>query len=156
DGRLHAAGLTLRHDGESLALLDRATAKPLARAPKPGASARLFEADLPAPLRDKLAPLIEMRALTPRATVQSRFRRLAVLNEDDKAVVRLAEEAADGVPARLHATAVRGYDKDLARVRRVLAERLELAQTEEPLADAAIAAGGEPPAGTSSKLDVTL
>src|SRR5690242_14188686 len=58
DGRLHAAGLTLRHDGGTLALLDRATAKPLARAAQPGAPARLFAADLPAPLRDKLAPLI--------------------------------------------------------------------------------------------------
>jgi CHAD domain-containing protein len=156
DGRLHAAGLILRHGDGRLALIDNATGAERAHATLPEAPERLFEQDLPEPLRGPLAPLIEMRALTPRARVHARSRRLAVLNEDEKTVVRLSEEKAEGLRPRVQAIAVRGYDKDLARVHRVLGVALQLTQTEEPLADAAIAAAGALPAGTSSKLDVEL
>jgi CHAD domain-containing protein len=157
DGRLYAAGLILRHGDGRLTLLDRATGGERATAPaKPAAAKRLFAGDLPPALRTPLAPEIEMRALTPRARVTARSRRLAVLNDDEKIVVRLSEEAPDGLHARLYATPVRGYDKDLARVRRVLDGALQLAEIDEPLADEAIAAAGAEPAGVSSKLDLQL
>ena len=156
DGRLHAAGLTLRHGDGQLAIVELATGSERAHAPLDRAPEKLFEADLPEPLRAPLAPLIEMRALTTLACVKSRFRRLAVLNEDEKTVVRLNEETADGLRTRVNAVAVRGYDKDLARVREILGDSLGLTETEEPLADAAIAAAGTAPGGVSSKLDLAL
>jgi hypothetical protein len=156
DGRLHAAGFTLRHGDGQLALVELATGTERAHAPLANTPDRLFAADLPEPLRTALAPLIEMRALTTLACVKSRFRRLAVLNEDEKTVVRLNEETADGLRTRVHAVAVRGYDKDLARVRELLGDSLGLTETEEPLADAAITAAGTAPGGVSSKLDVAL
>ncbi len=146
DGRLHAAGLTLRHAGGALTLGD-GTAEPTARAPQ-----RLFAADLGA-LRERLEPEIEMRALTALAKVEVKRTRLAVLNGDDKTVARLvAEESAAG--ARLTVSGVRGYDADLARVNSALGELY--APTTVTLADAAIAAAGGTPGGVSSKLDVAL
>jgi CHAD domain-containing protein len=157
DGRLHAAGLILRHGDRRLALLERATGAERASAPAEQAPPkRLLAADLPPALQALLAPEIEVRALTPRARITARSRRLAVLNEDEKTVVRLDEEAPEGLRARLYATAVRGYDEDLARVRQVLDSTLELAETDQPLADEAIVAAGAAPAGVSSKLELQL
>src|SRR4051812_43993723 len=64
DGRLRSAGVTLKHAGGRLVLLDRTTGEELASAELPSAT-RLFEADLAGPLRERLAPVIEMRALLP-------------------------------------------------------------------------------------------
>ena len=66
DGRLHGEGVTLRHVDGRLALLDRASGEELASAEAPAAR-RLFDADLPEALRERLAPVIEMRALLPVA-----------------------------------------------------------------------------------------
>jgi CHAD domain-containing protein len=156
DGRLHATGLILRHGDGRLTLLDRANGAATVHASVPDAPEKLFAQDLPSALRERLARVIEMRALTPLARVSARSRRLAVLNEDEKTVVRLSEEAPEGLRPRVSATAVRGYGRDLARVERVLGGSLGLARTDEPLADEAIAAAGALPSGTSSKLDVAL
>ncbi len=156
DGRLHAAGLTLRHGDGTLAVLDRATGAELTRAPLAAAPARLFGRDLAPHLRDRLAPIIEMRALMPLAQVATRSRKLAVLNGDAKIVVRLSEESPKGLHTRIQTLPVRGYDKDLQRVQKVLTVSLGLTKTDEPLADEAIGATGAPPAGTSSKLEIEL
>src|SRR3954451_187081 len=87
DGRLHGAGLTLRHAGGRLALLDRESGAELV-AGEGRAATRLFAADLPEALRERLAPVIEMRALAPVAKLRSRRHLFAVLNGDDKTVVR--------------------------------------------------------------------
>jgi CHAD domain-containing protein len=156
DGRLHAAGLTLRHGDGRLAVVDREAAAELAAAPLVDAPGKLFDRDLPPAVRTRLAPIIEMRALTPLAKVATRSRKLAILNDDEKIVVRLSEEAPDGLRTRVQTLPVRGYDKELLRVQNVLAVSLGLTKTDEPLADEAIAATGALPAGTSSKLDVAL
>jgi len=156
DGRLHAAGRTLRHGDGTLALLDRATGAEITRAPLAAAPDRLFAHDLSPQLRNRLAPIIEMRALTPLAQVATRSRKLAVLNGDGKTVVRLSEEAPKGLRTRIQTLPVRGYDKELQRVHKVLTVSLGLTKTDEPLADEAIGATGALPAGTSSKLDVEL
>jgi CHAD domain-containing protein len=161
DGRLHAAGIMLRLGEGRLAALERDGGAEVAAAERSGTPARLFAWDLPpGPLRERLEPVIEMRALTPVARVKARRRRLAVLNADEKTVVRLLAESAAvaGTPlrGRLEATAVRGYDDDLARVQRVLERKLGLIAAETTLADEAIVASGGDPAGTSSKLALTL
>src|SRR3954470_22143965 len=71
DGRLRGAGVTLRHAGGRLAVLDRESGEELGGA-EGRATARLFAADLPGPLRKRLAPVIEMRALLPVAKLRSR------------------------------------------------------------------------------------
>src|SRR3954469_11786964 len=155
DGRLHADGVSLRHAGGRLVLLDRETGEELAGGDG-RAAARLFAADLPKPLRARLARGIEMRALLPVARLRSRRLALAVLNGDEKTVVRLAVETHDRAHGRVSATAVRGYDEDLARVEDVLAGELALPVASVPLVDEAIASAGGRPAGTSAKLELTL
>ena len=71
-------------------------------------------------MRDRLAPVIEERALLPVARVRSRVLRAAVLNGDDKTVVRLAVEhpVVEGheLTGRLLVEPVRGYERDFDRV----------------------------------------
>ena len=111
DGRLHDAGVTLRHAAGRLTLTDRATGEPLAGAEAPArAEQRLFDHDLGEELHARLADVIEMRALTPVARVRTREITLGVLNDDLKTVVRLNVETHEGLSGRLSATAVRGYE----------------------------------------------
>jgi len=144
DGRLHADGVTLRHADGQLVLIDRETGDELVSADATGAR-RLFIADLPEPLRERLANVIEMRALTVIARVRVRRQSVAVLNEDAKTVVRLMLE-----DSRVTTTGVRGYEGELERVRELLpASAL-------PFVDEAVLAAGGRPAGTSAKLDLKL
>jgi CHAD domain-containing protein len=118
-------------------------------------------------LRDALVPIVDVRALIPLARVRSRVRAGRVLNADGKTVVRVAFEDPALVPAgatrngrglqrRLRLAAVRGYDKELGRVRRRLEEALAVAPATETLRDEAVRAAGGTPGGVSSKLAVPL
>ena len=164
DGRLHRRGLLLAHEDGRLCLRDaeaeRASAAHTAR-PR-----RLFTGDLPpGDLRDLAAPIVEMRALMPIVRIHTRLEPLRVLDGDAKTVVRLVLEEPALVGAagrrtrlrtRLHVTGVRGYDKALARVHRVLGEQLGLDAAGQSLADEAVLAAGGVPGGVSSGLKVAL
>ncbi|HEY0344677.1 MAG TPA: CHAD domain-containing protein [Solirubrobacteraceae bacterium] len=165
DGRLHDAGLALVAAGGRLVLADAATSAEQAAGELPRGPARLFAGGLPAgPLRDRLAPLIEMRALTPAARVRSRFLPLNVLDDVGKIVVRLRVEEPVAVfgarnaplPSRLHVTGVLGYDRQFERVGAQLERALGLVAPARPVADDAVAADGGRVGGTSSKLRVRL
>jgi len=81
DGRLHSEGLVAVYDDGRLAVLDAAAYGERASTASETAPERILAAELPAgALRDLLAPLIEMRALTPIARVRSRLGELRVLN----------------------------------------------------------------------------
>jgi CHAD domain-containing protein len=155
DGRLHGEGLTLRHRDATLILSDRETGETLASA-EAKAEARLFDHNLPDPLREPLADAIEMRALVPVAKVRTREITVGVLNRDQKTVVRLHLETHTGLRGRITATAVRGYDRELERVQTTLTEVLSLPEATVPLADEAVATAGGRPAGTSAKLALEL
>jgi CHAD domain-containing protein len=157
DGRLHGAGVTLRHAGGRYTLTDRGTGETLATAQAPArAEHRLFDHDLNNGLRERLAGVIEMRALCPVARVRTREVTLGVLNDDQKTVVRLNVATHEGLRGRVSASAVRGYDKDLERVDALLKDTLGLPLDTVPLVDEAVAANGKPPAGTSAKLNLEL
>jgi CHAD domain-containing protein len=109
-------------------------------------------ADLPA-----AADLLEMRAATPIARLKLRTVPVRVLDGERKTVVRLAvHDAGAELGARLAVTPVRGYDKHLARVRRLVEDDLGLRPARASLADAAVLAAGGTPGGVSSKLDLHL
>jgi len=157
DGRLHGAGLTLQHVGTALVLSDRETGDQVASGTVGAAPKRLFDRDLPEPLRTWLAPEIEMRALLPVAKVRGHELPLVVLNEDTKTVARLTLNVSDnGTRGRVTVTAVRGYEAALERVKVTLAEKLALPAATVPLVDEAIVAAGGNPAGTSAKLNLAL
>ena len=168
DRRLQAAGAEVTlHSGRAggtLVLREQAGAAPLSA--QAGRHKRWLVDDLPAgPLRDRLAPIVEMRALLPLARVQVEVQSLQVRNDDLKTVVRLrlATHAAldtGGDPAplapRLEVTGVLGYPKPLARVVAVLSTEAGLVDAPASMADEAIAASGGDPEGIRSKVRVAL
>lgn len=166
DGRIHNAGLAFVDGGRRLALTDALTYAEEVGADHDGAAPPLLATDLAAgALRDRLAPLIEMRALTPIARVRSRMLPVNVLDELGKIVVRLRVEeplALGGGAAklslrpRLHVTGVLGYDADYDRVLALLTGQLGLVEARRPVHDEAVEAAGGSVEGTSSKLRVEL
>jgi len=165
DGRLHGAGLALADAGNRLVLLDATTFAERASANLKRGAKRLLLGDVPAgALRDALAPLIEMRALTPVARVRSRQLPVNVLDDVGKIVVRLRAEEPTAVRGnakialrpRLHVIGVRGYDRELDRLLALLTGEVGLQDADRPVLDDAVEAFGDAIGGTSSKLRITL
>ena len=166
DGRLHRAGLALADAGGRLVLMDAATYAEQASAGHRRNARRLLLAEIAdGPLRERLAPIVEMRALTPIARVKSRLLPIDVLDDLGKIVVRLrAEEPAAVARAgekialrpRLHVAGVRGFDADLERVLAILTGDAGLGAAPRPVLDDAVEALGSAVGGTSSKLRVSL
>ncbi len=168
DRRVRAAGADLElqvvRSGARLVLRQHGGRAPLAA--DVGKARRYAIDDLPAgPLRDHLAPIVEMRALLPLAQVRVDAQALRVLNGDDKTVVRLtlATRAAldiggEPVPLtpRVDVTGVLGYPRPHARVVAVLAREAGLVDSPASLADEAIAALGGDPEGMRTKVRVEL
>ena len=166
DGRLHSEGLVLVYERGRLALVDSTAYAERAAADQPTPPKRLLIEELPpGSVRELLAPIVTVRALTPIARVHSRRRPLRVVDGREKTVVRLVVEVPSparspepGAPlrGRVHVLPVRGYDKALARVRRTLEAELGLAEAAAPLHDEAVVAAGGTPGGASSKLGLAL
>ncbi len=163
DGRLRAAGLRAEHDGATLTLYEPGA--PVRRAEARRAP-RLLVPDLPAgPVRDRLAGVLEERALLPAVRVRSSVQPLAVLDGEAKTVVRLTVERPEAVlrgrrrvrlSARLAVEPVLGYDDAFFRTLRTLRDRLGLEPAGQPLYDEAVLAAGGRPEGVSTKPRVDL
>jgi CHAD domain-containing protein len=162
DGRLHSEGLALMHADGRLALVDAVGYEERVGVDLADPPDLLLAIDMPeGQLRDALRPIVDVRALVPIASVRSRVRRLRVLNEDAKTVVRLTVEAPAAVnghslQARLHVAPVRGYGAELEAFRRRLEDRFGVTAAERPLQDEAVAAAGGTPGGVSCKPDFAL
>ena len=164
DGRLYAAGLSCVCSDGQLVLLDgdaEVASEPLA-----DRRDRLFARDLaPGALRDALAAVVDVRALLPVVEVRARIRILALLDDEQKTVVRAIVEESSVVRAgrrplplepRLRLVSVRGYDRALERVQQALEQRVGLPRAPRPLLDEAIIAAGATPGGVSSKVAIGL
>jgi CHAD domain-containing protein len=165
DGRLREAGLRAEAPvrGSTLTLYEAgapARRETVRRAP------RYLVEELPrGPLRERLAGVLEERALLPAVRVRGTVRPLSVLNRDAKTVVRLELEDAEAVlergrqvplASRLTVVPVLGYDKELGQTLRVLRDRLGFTPAERPLFDEAVLAAGGLPEGISTKPKVEL
>jgi CHAD domain-containing protein len=167
DRRLRAAGLRAERPagrGAKRVLTVHEPGTP-ARHAEVAPAPRHLAAELPpGPLRQRLADVLEMRALVPVVRVRSAVVPLAVLNEDAKTVVRLVIERAEAVNAskrvplvpRLVVEPVLGYDEEHERTLRVLRDRLGLEPAGRRLFDEAVKAVGGRPGGVSSKPRVEL
>jgi CHAD domain-containing protein len=162
DGRLRAAGLRAewpRGRTAAVPLTLHEPGRPVRRAEVARAAAVGASALPPGPLKERLAPVLEERALLPVARLRSLVVPIAVLNQDDKTVVRLTVErvrAPEGVAARLLVEPVRGYDRELEGAVQRLRDDLGLRAPQRPLFDAAVLAAGGRPEGVSSKVAVAL
>lgn len=168
DWRLYDAGLLLWSDGRgrrsTLVLADRASGRERTRVALRHKVS--FAADLPrGQLHDALAPVMEMRALTPVAEVETQREYLRLLDDAAKTVVRVVidrpavktgEAAGVNLSVRVLLQPVRGYDDWLAQVREVC-ERLDgLSPARDDLLAEALAAQGRRPRDYSSKLEISL
>ena len=124
DGRLHDAGLRLEHRAGALVLDGRDTVP----ARLDGVDPPRFAEDLPrGPLRQRLAELLEVRALLPLVTVSAVVRRAQRHNAEGKVVAsaRLYDEIATdrgAVQGRLvEVDELTGYEKQAGEARAVLA-----------------------------------
>lgn len=185
DRRLRAAGLEVTAEGgrgsARLVLHEGAGLPPVVAPLDDQAADRYLVPELPeGPLRDRLAPVLEERALLPLVRLRSATRAVRVRNRDDKAVVRLTvvspaavfspdpagaftggptHAPAGAVPlaSRVTAAGVLGYPRPYERVEQVLAGELGLGEVERPTADEALAVlGGDPTGLGSTKVGARL
>jgi CHAD domain-containing protein len=165
DGRVRSAGLRVeRPAGRNAAIELHEPGAPVRRAEVPRAR-RHLAAELPAgPLRDRLAPVLEERALLPAVRVRSAVRPLAVLDGDAKTVVRLEIEhpellRAEGriaLAPRLALRPVLGYDRAYERTLALLQDELGLEPASRTLYDEAVELAGGRPGGVETKVRAEL
>jgi CHAD domain-containing protein len=163
DGRLRAARLRAEHTSGTLTLHEPGAPTRRAQVDR---TPRLLVTELPrGPLRERLTGVLEERALLPAVRVRSVIQPLAVLDGQDKTVVRLSVERPEALlrggrrvrlSARLTVEPVLGYDDEIARTLSVLQDRLALPPAEQPLYDEAVIAAGGRPEGVSTKPKIDL
>ena len=118
----------------------------------------------PGPLRARLEPIVEMRALSPVVAVRTAVRTIRVRNGDEKTVARVVvENAADdarhggrGIACRVSVVACRGYDAEAFATARLVEKLPGITATETSMFAQAVSATGRTPGDYSSKLDVAL
>ncbi len=168
DWRLFNGGLVMEESGGVFQAYRLKTGEPVGQMDATGIC---FAWEMPAgELRDRLEPLIEMRALLPLVRVRGSSHQIPILNRDDKTVVRVAIEAATAyppttaeatpLPTLLTLQPVRGYKRELAALRDNLVEAAGMEPvTASPLMMAVTAAGREPgdySSGYSLNLDPAM
>ncbi len=168
DWRLYDNGVTLELtevDGNGELALHSVHGELLATSS--GAAPPGLVQDLPADqLRQHLKPLLKMRRLLPQVTLRSRREHLALLNSDDKTVLRLTvsieplaispQYTQHPLRPGLQLFPVKGYPLPAERIVQALDEDPALqAATQHPLADG-LAAFGRHPGDYSSKLTLDL
>ncbi len=163
DWRLFNRSLVLRHAGQELFLEPLSGGESLNGLA--GTSSPVFAWDLPEnSLRQRLEPIIKVRALLPLADLHIRSRTYRILNKDEKTVARLVtteartlDEGSEFVLATyLSLRPVRGYPK----YSRKLAKRLGRVGTKTPMLEdlyfSALERTGQNPGSYSGKLNLKL
>jgi CHAD domain-containing protein len=171
DWRLYRAGLTLElatgRGTAGLTLTGRDGAVVAAQAAGPAGSRPRWPAALGAlpvgPLRERLRPVVGVRALLPVVRAASAVRELRVLNSDDKTVARVSVDrmsvsypARAVLPPRLTVTALRGYQPQADKLARILAAAHGVSGGSTGALAAALAVAGRQPGDYTSKISVRL
>jgi len=167
DGRLHAAGLTLRQvagagSGELVLSTSAGTdvaCEPLGTTRWP----RLLDVIPAGPLRDRLEPVVEIRALLPLARAEGTLTELRVLNRQQKTVARITVDAASllrpvpaVLPTRLVIAPVRGYQTAAERAGQLLTVADGFAPSRHPAFESVLKLTGQPPGGAADIGEITL
>jgi len=167
DGRLHAAGLILRQVAGSRSgelVLSTSAGADVARAPVRAARWPGLLNVIPAgPLRDRLDPVVQMRALLPLARAEGTLTELRVLNREQKTVARITVDAASlahpvpgALPARLVIAPVRGYQTAAERAGRLLSADGSFAPSRRPALECVLEMTGQRPGGASGTGEIAL
>ncbi len=169
DWRLHASGSVLELDSSegqtrmvwrALGTADALGSLVLKQPPR-------FVWDFPTgSMRERLEPVLEMRALVAQAKVRSRVHALQWKNKEGKIILRAFLEddrLLDGqtgktrqMGKRLRIVPIRGYPKPLRQMEKLIGDELRLTPASEDPMLIALRVLGKQPAGYSSKLDIRL
>jgi CHAD domain-containing protein len=119
----------------------------------------------PGPLRERLAPALEMRVLLPQVKIHQKLRTLRVLDDEEKTVVRIVLQenrfaSPDGkqrgeLDGRVLLNPLKGYDEYFEKLRAQL-DGLKLIAAEQSLYEDALLGIGRKPGDYSSKLNYQL
>ena len=166
DGRLRAEGLRAeRPAGRGAPLELHEAGAPVRRAQIARAKRHLVEELPEGAVRERLAPVLEERALLPAVRVRSSVQPLAVVDGDAKSVVRLEIEhpaligtggKAVALTPRLEVRPVLGYDRAYERTLATLRDELGLEVAKRPLYDEAVRKAGGRPGGVATKVSAKL
>ncbi|WP_239254339.1 CHAD domain-containing protein [Candidatus Nitrotoga sp. M5] len=126
-----------------------------------------FVWDLPVcSLRERLEPILDVRALLPLLCMNCQAHGLIVLNKDKKTVARLSIEEnrilgstkskSLKLPAILYAESVKGYDTVFKEILQVIDQQLALEVDDQGMVQRAMAAVELQPASYSSNLNLLL
>lgn len=110
----------------------------------------------PGPIRDTLAPLLEMRALLPVCKLDYCSYHLNIINNDEKIILRLLIEEYSQFKNRVLLHPVKGYDKATERIVEVLTDKLGVMAADKPILLTALQTQGRKPKDYSSKLNINL
>jgi len=165
DGLVRQADMSLVWENGRLQLMN-GDGREVACLSWPNAPTVVRASDLPSgALRERLAPVIAVRAATALVRVRVRQRVVRVLDAERKTVacvviaqpsIVVGDRARRRLTPRLTVTGVQGYAKALGRVRDLVEHRLGLSGAGESLRDEAVARAGGIPGGMSSALEVAL
>lgn len=163
DWRLHRAGLALEQvtspDGTELTLTGEGGQR-IAVQQESGRWPAQLDQLAPGPVRDLVAPVVGVRALSPVARASSALQELRVLNDDRKTVARLTVDRmpADGpaLATLVSVAPVRGYQADAEQVARALAASETFSPASGLAPDPALAAAGRRPEDYTNRVDVSL
>jgi len=128
DWRLYQQGFLLHCHGQAWTLYHGDSSEVTVQQGGPELKRACFAQDFPpGPLREILQPILGIRCLLPMATVRLRGRQVRLLNRDEKTVARLVVETQQAMHSTsvfrlIRLFAVRGYDRELLHIRRILAE----------------------------------
>ncbi len=127
-----------------------------------------FVWDLPeSSLREKLAPIVEMRRLLPLAEVSFHGSRFNVLNADEKTVARVLmrqrkaarpweSKLEEALPVSLEVVSIRGYEKEYSRIIYFVESHLPVGKVSASELATSLELVGRTPCDYSSKLRVDL
>ncbi len=107
-------------------------------------------------VKQLLAPILEMRALSPLCQLPLEIYRFNVLNKTQKTVLRLQLDDYEFLSSRLHFLPLKGYDKACDKLSATLAPLLELKAVSNTPFHSALKQQGRKPNDYSSKLNLSL
>ncbi len=167
DGRLQAAGLVLRQVTGSRSVelvLSTSAGAEVASAPlRAPRWPRRLDVVPAGPLRDRLDPVVGIRALLPLARAEGTLTMLRVLDGDQKTVARITVDAASltgpvkgALPPRLVIVPVRGYQSAADQAGRLLTAAGRFTPAGRPVIQAVLEAAGRSPADAAGPGDAVL
>ena len=161
DWRLYQKGWQLYKQDNQYTLIHAASGRPICEIEVSDKKSMRFSWDFaPSDFADTLTPVLEMRAILHMATIERKTELLALCNQDEKTVVRLAVEAlstknSEHAVIHCHLLPIRGYEDEARKVISVFDE-LHFSPVEVLPIVSLLQEQGIEPGAYSSKVRVAL